>query len=139
MLLSYPHERVWMGTACFWPQGAGTVPQGGPALARACCRAQHAARLAQSEPHCVLPCIQALRWLQGLHEHTGAPVQRRGGREEMAPSLVPQLSSEEMPALLLGRGYGSQATQLLKPEPFSQQARSSLSPRLQHLRPCTKA
>lgn len=45
----------------------------------------------------------------------------------MAPSLVPELPPEEMPALVLGRGYGSHATQLLKPEPSSQQARSPVT------------
>lgn len=88
---------------------------------------------------CVLPLMQAPRWLQGLDEHAGAPVPLIAGREEMAPSLVPEPPSEEMPALVLGRGYGSHTTQLLKPEPFSQQARSTLSLRLQHLCPCTKA
>lgn len=77
----------------------------------------------RSEPHpaASFPLIQALRWLQGLDEHTGAPVQRWGGREEMAPSLVPELPSEEMPALVLGRGYGS-------PRSCSNQNRSPSKP-----------
>lgn len=43
-----------------------------------------------------------LRQLQGLGEHS--PTSAEVGREEMAPSLVPELLPEEMPALVLGRG-----------------------------------
>lgn len=112
MLLSHPQEQVWKGTVSFWLQGAGTVSQGGPTqiplpLARTRCRAQHAARLAQechSQNHTQLCPFShpGLRQLQGLGEHS--PTSTEVGKEEMAPSLVPELLPEEMPALVLGRG-----------------------------------
>lgn len=112
MLLSHPQEQVWKGTDSFWLHGAGTVSQGGPTQiplppARTRRRAQHAARLAQqrhSQNHTQL-CPSShpgLRQLQGLGEHS--PTSTEGGKEEMAPSLVPELLPEEMPALVLGRG-----------------------------------
>lgn len=50
----------------------------------------------------VPPSIQALQQPQGLGEHS--PTSAALGKEEMAPSLVPELLPKEMPALVLGRG-----------------------------------
>lgn len=76
-LLSYPQDWVRTGTACFCPQGAGTVPHGGPAHATGLSMqlAWHSSATVRTTHGCILPLMQALRWLQGLDEHMGAPIQ----------------------------------------------------------------
>lgn len=105
-----PTRAGWKGTD-FLAAGSrdsvtGWANTDPPPLARTCWRAPLAWQsniTARATHSCVPTPIQALQQLQGLGEHS--PTRAEVVKEDIAPSLVPELLPKETPALVLGRGW----------------------------------